>query len=439
MKFITNISAEKFNSFTAQHHKNHFLQSYEWGVFKSKSPDWSFDTVGLENEKGELVAAALVLIRYLPIIKRPFFYIPRGFVLDFENTQLLKTFTEQMYAYAKSKKAIFFKIDPDLKYVDRSVDGEKIEGAQANDQLIQSLTTIGYRHLGFTQDFDSSIQPRYTFRLNLNPSEKELLQGCHSKTRYNLKVAQKKGIEIVEGTREDLKKFEEIMRVTGERDGFLTRPLSYFEAMYDTLAPQNMCKLYLAKLNTEQALNQIKQDLAQTQVTIKQFEQQLANEELNDKKRQKLLNKLDPETKKLTNLTQQLQELETLYQAHPNGITMSGIITTYYGNKAWYLYGASDNVYREFMPNYYIQWYALTEAKKAGYEIYDFFGISGKTEETDPLYGLYRFKKGFGGDFTEFIGEFDYVVNPAGYFMWTKLLPQFKKFKKSLRKKRHEK
>ncbi|MDD5984149.1 MAG: peptidoglycan bridge formation glycyltransferase FemA/FemB family protein, partial [Turicibacter sp.] len=118
-------------------------------------------------------------------------------------------------------------------------------------------------------------------------------------------------------------------------------------------------------------------------------------------------------------------------------ITMSGIIATYFGNKSWYLYGASDNVYREFMPNYYIQWQAFTEAKKAGYEIYDFFGISGKTDESDPLYGLYRFKKGFGGDFTEFIGEFDYVIDPIGYFAWTKLLPQFKKFKKKLRQKKH--
>lgn len=437
MKFVTNIDAKKFNDFVSTHPKNHFLQTHEWGVFKSKSPEWSFETVGLENNQGELVAAALVLIRFLPIIKRPFLYIPRGFVLDFNDEQLLKEFTDGMKRFAKSKKAIFFKIDPDLKYVDRTVEGEITEGATKNEALIQSLTNLNYKHLGFTQDFDSSIQPRYTFRLNLNADEKDLLQGCHAKTRYNLKVAQKKGIEIVEGTRDDLKKFEEIMRVTGERDGFLTRPLSYFEDMYDTLAPHHMCKLYLAKLNTEQALNNLKQELTQTTSTIEQLTTQLENADLNEKKRQKLLNKLEPEKNKLQNITQQLNEVEKLYEKHPTGITMSGIITTYFGNKAWYLYGASDNVYREFMPNYLIQWQALTDAKKAGYEIYDFFGISGKTDESDPLYGLYRFKKGFGGDFTEFIGEFDYVISPIGYFAWTKLLPQFKKFKKRLRQKKH--
>lgn len=437
MKFLTNLSAERFNTFAANHQKNHFLQSYEWGVFKSKSPDWSFDMVGLEDESGNLVAGALVLIRFLPMIKRPFLYIPRGYIIDFNNKELLKTFTDYMAKYAKSKKAIFIKIDPDLKFVDRTVDGEKVTDAKENHDLIENLTTLGYRHLGFTQDFDSSIQPRYTFRLDLKPSEKDLLKGCQSKTRYNIKVAQKKGIEIVEGTRDDLKTFEAIMRVTGERDGFLTRPLSYFEDMYDTLSPSGMCKLYLAKLNTKQALASIEQELIQTKQVITNLEQQLENSELNEKKRQKIQNKLDPELNKLKNLTQQKEEIEKLYEKHPDGITMSGIITTYFGNKSWYLYGASDNMYREFMPNYYIQWQAFTEAKHAGYELYDFFGISGKTDESDPLYGLYRFKKGFGGEFTEFIGEFDYVVDPILYFAWTKLLPQFKKFKKKLRPKKH--
>ncbi len=437
MKFVTNISADRFNTFAAKHQKNHFLQSYEWGVFKSKSPDWSFDTVGLEDHAGNLVAGALVLIRFLPIIKRPFLYVPRGYIIDFNDKQLMKTFTESMRQYAKSKKAIFIKIDPDLKYVDRTVDGEKVEGAIENNELLQTLTNLGYLHLGFTQDFDSSIQPRYTFRLDLIPSEKDLLQGCQSKTRYNIKVAQKKGIEIVEGTREDLKTFEAIMRVTGERDGFLTRPLSYFEDMYDTLAPNGMCKLYLAKLNTKHALVNIEEELVQTQQSIANLQTQLQNEELSEKKRQKIQNKLEPETNKLKNLIQQKEEIQKLYEEHPTGITMSGIIATYFGNKSWYLYGASDNMYREFMPNYYIQWQAFTEAKQNGYEIYDFFGISGKTDESDHLYGLYRFKKGFGGEFTEFIGEFDYVIDPIGYFAWTKLLPQFKKFKKKLRSKKH--
>lgn len=435
MNFITNIPKERFNPFAQQHLKNHFLQSYEWGVFKATSPEWDFDTVGLETETGELIAGALVLIRQLPVIKKTFLYIPRGYLIDFNNQNLLEVFTAELKAYAKQKQAIFIKIDPDLKYQGHTPDGEVVEDGVDNRSFISMMESLGYRHLGLTQDFSSTIQPRYTFRLDLTASEKDLLAQCQSKTRYNLKIAQKRGIEIVEGTREDLKTFEAIMRVTGERDGFLTRPLSYFEGMYDALAPHGMCKLYLAKLNTQQALLNTEEELKQTQTTIQSLRESLANPELNEKKHQKLSNKLATEEQKLANLKKQQVELEGLYQTHPTGLVMSGIITTYFGNKAWYLYGASDNLYREWMPNYYIQWVALTEAKANGYEIYDFFGISGKTEESDPLYGLYRFKKGFGGEFTEFVGEFDYVISPAYYQLWTQALPQFKKFKHKLKKK----
>ena len=435
MNLITNIPKERFNEFVKNHKKNHFAQSYEWGAFKASSAEWDFDAVGLEDESGNLVATALVLIRYLPIIKRPFLYISRGFVIDFSDKVLLKTFVVAFKKYAKSKKAIFFKIDPDIKYVDRDVDGQITDKTTQNDALIMDLKNIGFKHLGFTQDFDSTIQPRYTFRLDLAAEGSDLLKGCHSKTRYNIKVAEKKGIEIIEATRNELPIFENIMKVTGQRDGFLTRPLSYFENMYDQLNPSGMCKLYLAKLNTKQALDNVTKALANAEKLVKQYEEELAGDVLTEKRKKKIRSQLDQEKNKGHKLTANLTEIEEIYHKHPEGIIMSGIITTHFGNKSWYLYGASDNLYREFMPNYLIQWHALNEAKKAGYEIYDFFGISGRTDEADPLHGLYRFKKGFGGEFTEFIGEFDYVVNPILYFAWVTVLPLFKRYRNKLKKK----
>ena len=438
MNFITNIPKERFNEFVKHHQKSHFAQSYEWGAFKANSAEWDFDTVGLEDASGNLVAAALVLIRYLPIIKRPFLYISRGFVIDFNDQQLLGTFITAFKKYAKSKKAIFFKIDPDLKYVDRDVDGRITDEKTKNDALIGNLKGIGFKHLGFTQDFESTIQPRYTFRLNIEADAKDLLKGCHSKTRYNIKIAEKKGIEIFEATRSELPIFAEIMKVTGERDGFLTRPLSYFENMYDQLNPSEMCKLYLAKLNTKQALDNVRSELAGARGLVSRYEAELLEGELTEKRKKKITNQLDQEKNKQTKLVANLAEIEQIYDQHPEGIIMSGIITTHFGNKSWYLYGASDNLYREFMPNYLIQWHALTEAKNDGYEIYDLFGISGRTDEADPLHGLYRFKKGFGGEFTEFIGEFDYVMSPILYFAWVTVLPIFKKYRNKLSRKRKD-
>lgn len=429
MNLITNIPKERFNEFVKTHKKTHFAQSYEWGAFKASSGEWDFDTVALVDESGNMVAAALVLIRYVPLIRRPFLYVPRGFVIDYDDKELLSTFITAFKKYSKSKKAIFFKIDPDIKYVERNVDGQIRDETTKNDALITDLNNLGFKHLGFTQDFDSTIQPRYTFRLNIKSGEKDLLKGCHSKTRYNIKVAEKKGIEVICATRDELPIFSDLMKVTGQRDGFLTRPLSYFEKMYDQLNPSDMCKLYLAKLNTKQALNNVTTELVNAENLICQYEEALVNDDLTDKRKKKITNLLNQENNRQKKLKLSLAEIKEMYNKHPEGVIMSGIITVHYGNKSWYLYGASDNLYREFMPNYLIQWHALTEAKKDGYEIYDFFGISGRNDEADPLHGLYRFKKGFGGEFTEFIGEFDYVISPIKYFIWVTVLPIFKKYR----------
>ena len=84
-----------------------------------------------------------------------------------------------------------------------------------------------------------------------------------------------------------------------------------------------------------------------------------------------------------------------------------------YGDKVWYLYGASSNEYRNVMPNYLLQWEMIKWAIERGARVYDFRGVSGNLSEDNPLYGLYRFKQGFNGEFTEFIGDMSIVYRPG--------------------------
>ena len=167
-------------------------------------------------------------------------------------------------------------------------------------------------------------------------------------TRYNIRLATKKGVVIKEGTKEDLKDFHDIMIETGERDNFIIRSLSYFEKMYDELAPKH------------------------------------------------------------------LKVLMAYYEDKP----IAGIIPIMYGNKTWYLYGASSNKHRNLMPNYLLQWTMIKEAIKNGSDIYDFRGVSGVVDESHPQYGLYRFKKGFNAEFTEFIGEIYIPYKPLVYKLY---------------------
>lgn len=107
-----------------------------------------------------------------------------------------------------------------------------------------------------------------------------------------------------------------------------------------------------------------------------------------------------------------LQNNAKIYLAYLHGQPIAGAIEVFCGNKAWYLYGASANEHRNVMPNYLLQWIMIQEALERGCELYDFRGVPGNPSAEDPLYGLYRFKKGFSGTYTKFAGLFTYKFNP---------------------------
>ncbi len=331
-----------FDAFVSSHPKGHFLQSFGWGEVKAAT-GWQPLRLVLER-KGSIVAAVSLLKRRLPYIGKSIFYAPRGPVIDFNDRELFDTLLKAINNLAREHQAILLKIDPDIP--------------KTNTPVKQLLQDKGFRPVAMGKDFDG-IQPRYVFRLDITPTPEELLANMHSKTRYNTRLAKRRGVSIdSECTLDDLAIFYELLKETTVRDRFLVRSYSYFETMWREMVERGYAKLFLA-----------------------------------------------------------------YYQGQPIAGTLAFIM----GDKAWYLYGASSNSYRNVMPNYLIQWAMIRWAREQGCQLYDFRGVSGDLSEDNPLYGLYRFKKGFNGVFTEFVGEYDLVYNPAYYWLWNTALPLYSK------------
>ena len=231
----------------------------------------------------------------------------------------------------------------------------------SNAAFAEMLKSFGFQSKEGGKNFEA-IQPRYVFRLNVEgKTEEELQAGFHQKWRYNIRVAQKKGVEVKICGKEMVPAFADLMLTTGVRDGFVTRQPEYFAAMLDNLGEH--CRLYMA-----------------------------------------------------------------FHEGQP----IAGTLAIHYGDKVWYLYGASSNEHRNLMPNYLLQWCMIQWAVETGCRVYDFRGVSGDVSEDNPLYGLYRFKKGFGGDFTEFVGEMDLVLNKPIYLFMEKSTSLFKDLRKTV-------
>lgn len=298
------------------------MQSDEWANLKR---DWLHEVAVSKDDSGNINGSMSILIRKLPFLPYTLMYSPRGPVCDVDDRAVLATLTDEVKKLAAKHKAYVFKIDPDVK--------------SSCSEFTENMKSLGYC-LNQSKNFEA-IQPNYVFRLDLRgKSSDDVLAGMHSKTRYNIKVAQKKGVEVKVGSRDDLPEFHKIMLETGVRDKFVTRSLEYFQQMYDSLS--DYCRLYIAVFNDK---------------------------------------------------------------------IIAGSLAVLYGDKVWYVYGASSNAYRNVMPNYLLQWEMIKWALENKCNLYDFRGVSGDLNPDNPLYGLYRFKKGYGGEFTEFVGEFELEFN----------------------------
>ena len=331
MKLLENSDKERYKSFLEAHDRCNFQQSLEWGNVKTS---WIKEVILSENENGDIVGSLCVWIRKIPIFGN-LMYVARGPVCDIHDENVIKDLTEGANELAKKYKAFVLRMEPDILKTD--------------DKYREIISKYGYKIKDDSKDFKDEIQPRFVFRLDIKgKTEDEVFSAFHQKTRYNIRLATKKGVVIKEGTREDLKEFHKIMIETGERDNFIIRSLEYFEKMYDELAPKHM----------------------------------------------------------------------KLLMAYHEDKPIAGIIPIMYGNKTWYLYGASSNSHRNLMPNYLLQWTMIQEAIKMGADMYDFRGVSGIVDESHPQYCLYRFKKGFTAEFTEFIGEVYIPYKPFVYKMY---------------------
>lgn len=442
-KFVE-INSSEIDKFNESDRKGHIFQTSYWAELKK---DWKKKFIAGYDNDNNMVITATILLRKAPYINKYMGYIPRSFTCDYNNKKLLIEFTEYLREFAKKNNISFITIDPDIHLK------ENEDALSEGTEIKNFLKSLGYKNTD-SKNFEA-IQPNFVFRLPL-PTEgnkmdikKAVFKKFSSKTRYNIKVAEERGLSVEvydkETLNEDvLDRFHEIMVTTGKRDNFLVRHREYFKDMIDYLYPH--CRLYMVKYSYENDFNRLseklnKQEEAKTKAINKIEELKVKlDAETDEDKKSRIEKKLNDQDKRLKEAERQIEgfkkKISDIEPFKGQEIYLSGSIYLYYGNKAWYLYGASENILRDTMPNFAMQWSMICDSIDLGCDVYDFRGVSGDLNPENPLYGLYKFKKGFNGNFVEFIGEFDIVIDNGIYTLYKKAFPQFKKIRNAIMNKK---
>ena len=320
--------AREWDAFVVTRRDAHILQTSAWGELKSRF-GWAAERIAVSRE-GRIFAGALVLFRRLPLRLGTLAYVPKGPILDPSDAEVTKTLLAGLDRLARSRRAALLKVEPDAVQFDLP---------------------------GFRRS-PHSIQPPRTLTIDLARGDDDILAAMHHKTRYNIRLANKKGVTAREASRADLPAFNALMQATGARDDFAVNSPAYYEAAFDLFVPGGQARLFVAEVESH---------------------------------------------------------------------IVAGLFAFAHGDRAWYFYGASSDAHRERMPNHALQWRAMRWARSIGCREYDMWGIPDEDEAAleaqylrrqDGLWGVYRFKRGFGGRVVRFAGAFDRVYNPLLYRLY---------------------
>jgi lipid II:glycine glycyltransferase (peptidoglycan interpeptide bridge formation enzyme) len=317
------VSLAEWNRYIQSQPNTHLLQTGEWGELKAA---FGWKPVRIINENSGLQ----ILFRQLPC----------GFTVGYvPKTNFAPSLWMEIDAVCKQNHAIFLKLEPD------SWEGEKPSPVTNYSFLITS---------------SHNIQPPRTIIIDIRGSEEEILSRMKQKTRYNIRLAEKKGVTVRPW--DDLAAFHKMMLLTGGRDGFGVHSPEYYQRAYELFHPKQMGELLVAE-----------------------------------------------------------------YQGRP----LAALFVARNGNRAYYLYGASTDEERNRMPTYLVQWEAMKWAKACGCEEYDLWGVPDEDEATleshfekrhDGLWGVYRFKRGFGGQIKRASQGVDRVYNPLLYWVYLRFI-----------------
>ena len=358
-----------WNSIISKLPNPHFLQAYEWGQVKAKY-GWQpiylvWDDQG--NMKAEIdvnrlssfafppSAAALILKRQ--ILRNGFaarlsiLYSPKGPLLDWTNEPLRTRVLNDLQSYAKKQGAIFLKMDPDV-VLGTGVPASEDDVVDANGQLV--MNELKRRGWEYASD---QIQFKNTVVIDLNSTEEEMLARMKQKTRYNIRLAEKKSVNLRVGTKGDFPMLYKMYAETSVRDGFVIRDDGYYQTVWNLF-----------------------------------------------------MNSSEPTCEPLI--------------AEVDGEPVAAIFVFYFAGRAYYVYGMSRNAHREKMPTYLLQWEAMKRAKAKGCTVYDLWGAPEVFDESDSMWGVYRFKEGLGGQVVRTLGARDFAPSPLWYKLYSDVMPR---------------
>ena len=418
---IVKLSPEQFDNFSSNHPLHTYYQSSGYGNLMSMD-GFTPSYYGFINDQNMLMGATLVLVKKL-FLGYKSAYAPRGFLIDYDNKDLIIDVTNKMKKFLAKNNIIFLKIDPPVVNNKRDKDGNILQSPYTND-LIPFLQKIGYTYFGDNKFF-GTLKPRWNAMLKVTGSADTLFRNFDGSVKNKIRKAESRGVEILQGNHKDIETFYKFVSKKHYRK------LNYYQKFADSFGDN--FELYFARLNSEKYLNNIKQIYENELQKNEELNNEIREASLTNKISTRLTNSKIQSDKVLAVYKKELENASSLFSKYPTGIIISAtaIIVEKHGIEL--IIEGQNPTYKLFYPTFLAKWAIIEKYAKLGAVYFDLNAITGYFSNNNKFKGLNEMKLGFGADVTEYIGEFDLVINKAIYNIHKKSKIGKKAIKKSHR------
>ena len=409
---IVQILKEEFDVYADSHPNKNFYQTSKYGMLMDRH---NFDDyyLALKDDAGNIKAATLILINKV-LLGYKWGYCPRGFLIDFNDYELLETFTKLLKAFLNRRNFMYIKIDPYVIYNYRDKKGEITEST-GNDKIIDNLKKLGYEHSGFNLNFEN-LKPRFNAIVNTTEDD-NTFEKYNKELRNKIRKAQRSGIEVMKGTNDSVKEFYSLISKNKKRK------LNYYLDMMELMGKDGTFEIYFAFLNTAKYI-EISQILFEKVESENNIINQELEDNLNSNNKSSIIKRKIGSDDTLNKCKQNIIKATNLYKVYPEGIIIGANAIIKYKNEVIFLIDGYKDDFKNYCSNHYLKHVLIEKFKEEGYTRFNLNGISGDFKnDNNPYAGLNKFKLAFNTQVEEYIGEFSLTINKRKYTAFNKINP----------------
>lgn len=411
--YITELTQTQYRNYSKIHTRRNIGQTIEFSMINYNINKKRL-FLGLIDNSNNIYAATLILItNKTPYVKEAI--APNGFLIDYANFNLVKTFTKELIKFLSKEKITYLITNPIYKHKIYNKQNQIIEN---NENILNNLLTIGYKNIGYINDFE-----KYDIIIENNNSYHDIYKNFNRNTKRNIKEGINYGITLHKGTKDDLKEAYNIFKKkTNESYEYYQNLMSIYNNN------DNKMEIFLAKLNPNTYLVNSKK-----LYEIEKIKNEKIHEKI-DKHRgkinEKLFNKKINSDKLLEKYSQNLNRALKINSTNNDDITIGTSIIIKNNQEIYFLIDGYKETYRPIHSTHILKWAIIKKYYTLGYRIFNLGEIHKNYSDTSSKYhGQYMYKIGFGGNIIEYPPNLLLVINKPIYNTYSKL-KSFKIIKK---------